>query len=340
MLTFSIVIPVYNTPVKYLEKCLNSVFTQTYSKKEIFIIDDGSTDENTLNYLKQYEPDYTVRYKLNGGQATARNMGIELAKGDYTLFLDSDDYWLSNQFLAEIAVLLQESNADMLSLSYAEFFAESEPPMFVQGTIPRERIFGQPRETALKTLLGSSRSTFSSVQHTKVMRTAFLRENNIRFLEKVNCEDAYFTANVIQKVQTIDRYDYTVYAFRRSNLDSDTAGDTRQLKIERDMITVFHTLFADKIVECELVLDFLGSPFVYWMGKAARIAATQGKGIIRDDIAKMKQYSYVMCHSSRIYIKAMGYLCKLTGIDFAIWLLRLYLRLNRKHMLSIHRKVN
>jgi hypothetical protein len=266
-------------------------------------------------------------------------MGIGIANGDYTLFLDSDDYWLSATFLVEIAAQLQESNADLLSFSYIEFFAENETPTLSQGSLPRERVFGQPRETALKALLGSSRSTFSSVLHTKVMRTKFLRENGIRSLENVSCDDTYFTAKIIQKAQIFDRYDYAIYAFRRSNLNSDTASDARQIKIERDMITVFTALFADGIDKCGAVLDFLGSPFVYWMGKAARIAATQGKDIICGDIAKMKKYGYVMCYSSRIYIKAMGWLCRLTNLDFSIWLLGLYLRLNRKHMLSIKRKV-
>lgn len=83
----SIIIPVYNCQ-DYLKRCLDSVFLQDYSNYEVICIDDGSTDDSA-----QIAKEYNVRYyyQENSGQAVARNKGIELAKGEWLCFVDSDD---------------------------------------------------------------------------------------------------------------------------------------------------------------------------------------------------------------------------------------------------------
>lgn len=83
----SIIIPVYNCQ-DYLKRCLDSVFLQDYSNYEVICIDDGSTDDSA-----QITKEYNVRYyyQENSGQAVARNKGIELAKGEWLCFVDSDD---------------------------------------------------------------------------------------------------------------------------------------------------------------------------------------------------------------------------------------------------------
>ncbi len=92
----SVVIPVYNTQ-KYLRRSMDALLSQTIDKKdlEIIAVDDGSTD-NCPEILRQYQEEYPevvkVYRKNNGGQASARNLGIQKATGDYIGFADSDDY--------------------------------------------------------------------------------------------------------------------------------------------------------------------------------------------------------------------------------------------------------
>ena len=89
----SVIIPVYNTE-KYLNKCLDSVIHQTFKNIEIICVNDGSTD-NSHSILKKYtEIDTRIRIlnKENGGLSSARNVGIENAKGRYITFVDSDDF--------------------------------------------------------------------------------------------------------------------------------------------------------------------------------------------------------------------------------------------------------
>ena len=93
----SIIVPVFNSE-KYIEKCLKSLLAQTYKDLEILVIDDGSKD-NSSDVVRQLQLD-DQRIKLicqeNQGVSSARNKGIEMSKGQYIVFVDSDDYVESN----------------------------------------------------------------------------------------------------------------------------------------------------------------------------------------------------------------------------------------------------
>jgi len=92
-LSISIIVPFYNSS-GYLDRCLKSLVTQTYSEFEIICVDDGSTD-GTLSLLKVWEKKdkrIIVRTQKNSGLSAARNLGIKLSTGDFITFVDSDDY--------------------------------------------------------------------------------------------------------------------------------------------------------------------------------------------------------------------------------------------------------
>ena len=89
----TVIIPVYNTE-KYLERCLNGIVDQTYRNLEILLIDDGSTDSSgdICRSFAEKDDRITVLKKENGGQASARNLGLDRMTGKYVAFVDSEDY--------------------------------------------------------------------------------------------------------------------------------------------------------------------------------------------------------------------------------------------------------
>ena len=93
----SIIVPVYNVE-EYLEKCLDSLINQTFKDIEIIIVNDGSPDNSEKIINKYIEKYHNIKYlkKKNGGLSSARNYGIKHAKGEYILFIDSDDYIENN----------------------------------------------------------------------------------------------------------------------------------------------------------------------------------------------------------------------------------------------------
>lgn len=115
----TIIIPVYNVQ-EYLEKCFNSLINQTYKNIEIIIIDDGSKD-NSLDICKKYEAEYNSIIKLihteNKGVSSARNLGLKQAKGNYILFLDSDDY-IENNMIEILYNNLKTYDVDISMCNY------------------------------------------------------------------------------------------------------------------------------------------------------------------------------------------------------------------------------
>lgn len=95
----SVIIPIYNTE-KYLEKCINSVISQTYENWELLLIDDGSTDNSGIvcDAFAKKDARIVVKHQENKGRSAARNKGLEIATGQYIMFVDSDD-WVDDRCL-------------------------------------------------------------------------------------------------------------------------------------------------------------------------------------------------------------------------------------------------
>lgn len=116
---FSIVIPVYNVE-KFLRECLESIATQTFSDFEVICINDGSTD-NSLTILQEYankDSRFKVISQENQGQGIARNKAIEIAQGNYLLFVDPDDFIESNT-LEIIYNKFQQTGVDIVQFDFA-----------------------------------------------------------------------------------------------------------------------------------------------------------------------------------------------------------------------------
>lgn len=114
----SIIVPTYNNE-KYIKDCLESLIKQTYYNIEIIVINDGSTD-NTYNILKQYE-EKDNRIKIinrdNSGVSRTRNIGMDIAKGQFITFVDADD-WVETNFIEELYKCAIENNSDIVRCNY------------------------------------------------------------------------------------------------------------------------------------------------------------------------------------------------------------------------------
>ena len=103
----SVIIPAYNS-ADYTVKTVESVLAQTYTDYELIVVDDGSTD-HTREVLQEYLDRIKYIYKDNGGACSARNVGIEMAEGEYVACLDCDDLWLPEKLDHSVAVLEADS---------------------------------------------------------------------------------------------------------------------------------------------------------------------------------------------------------------------------------------
>ena len=122
----SVIIPIYNVE-KYLKKSVKSVIDQTYSNLEIILVDDGSKDScyKLCEELKKEDKRIIVIHKENGGLSDARNRGIDIAKGKYLFFLDSDDY-IEKNTIKILYDTLKTDGTDMVVFDFIKIFDTGE----------------------------------------------------------------------------------------------------------------------------------------------------------------------------------------------------------------------
>lgn len=116
-----IIMPVYNTPIDDLKRCLSSIERQTFKDYKVYIIDDGSLDD-VRSFLDEYakeKDEVIVKHVVNGGVSRARNIGIDSSSAEYLTFVDSDDT-LEENFLEEAFSLIKDNDLDLVIGGYNE----------------------------------------------------------------------------------------------------------------------------------------------------------------------------------------------------------------------------
>lgn len=122
----SIIVPVYNASTT-IERCVDSILSQTIAEKEIILVNDGSKD-NSLEVIQQYADQYeniAIIDKSNGGVSSARNAGLEHATGEYIAFIDSDDYYTDENYLCNMLNCLTENKDSDLAVSGYTFIGNN-----------------------------------------------------------------------------------------------------------------------------------------------------------------------------------------------------------------------
>ncbi len=120
MVKVSLIVPVYNTG-KYLSRCVESILTQSESAIELLLIDDGSTD-NSKKIIEEYcDSDHRIRgiFKEHSGMSSSRNLGIELALGEYVIFIDSDD-WIDQNMISDMYKVAYKYDSDYVRCNYVK----------------------------------------------------------------------------------------------------------------------------------------------------------------------------------------------------------------------------
>ena len=136
----SIVLPVYKVE-KYIDRCMESVVNQTHKNLEIILVDDGSTDGSSekCDFWEQADPRVCVIHKTNGGQASARNAALDVCRGEYIGFVDSDD-WIDSEMYAELLLQAEKYGAKLAVCGRYDAFEDSDE-MHVGKCIGKNGVF-------------------------------------------------------------------------------------------------------------------------------------------------------------------------------------------------------
>lgn len=207
----SIIVPVYNGE-RYIERCLESILSQSYKEIEVIIVDDGSMDNSKKILEKFLERRVKLYTKKNEGVSKARNFGIEKATGDLILFVDIDDY-IDREMVSKLVekVGIKEKTfilCDNLEIYKSEVFKRK---LFESKEIDKEMVIRE---------IGSGKA---GLVCSKLISKKILEENKIRFNPQLKfCEDQIFFLEVAEKAEEFKYIGEELYFYDRRNEESST----------------------------------------------------------------------------------------------------------------------
>lgn len=200
----SIIVPIFNSE-KYLERCLDSLINQTFKNIEIILVNDGSTDSSREIISRYLNKDNRLKCidKKNEGQASARNLGLSIAKGEYISFIDSDD-WIEINMLEKMYDFAIINNADVCMCGINYHYEKQ-----IIAELPK--LIKNKKEAFIDPLMASPCN--------KVYKKSMLK--NIKFYEGgIKYEDLYFNMIVYMNMKKIVHLQEIYYNYDRTNIDS------------------------------------------------------------------------------------------------------------------------
>lgn len=256
----SIIVPVYNTK-KYLIRCARSLLHQTYKNIEIILVDDGSTDESPKMCDKLASQDNRVHtiHKKNGGLSDARNFGIEIANGEFLVFVDSDD-WLPLNAIETFMGAYNLTHADIISGQICRVNNINNTYLVNEDTIGKPQVY--ETEDALRKLLYCDNVTNSASG--KLYRTRLF--NDVRYPKGRLYEDLATTYKVFMNAENVAFINNTVYfyfnntqgitrkKYSKSRLDGITSAVEELYSIRKAFPTLTKAAEFRLVVEAQLIL--------------------------------------------------------------------------------------
>ena len=218
----SIIVPVYDIE-EYLVECIESILAQTWKHFEIILVDDGSTDSSGKmcdEYAEKYNCIFVI-HKKNGGLSSARNAGIDVARGNYLAFIDSDDV-VHPDYLRELVNIVEKENADLVACDFCvgtscQWGETSE----IKYDIRRD-------EDVLERM--NDNDVVVTVAWNKLYHAKFFKEYNLRYPEGKIHEDMFLTPQILHCTNKMVITNQKLYFYRqRKNSIMNSSFSIKQL---------------------------------------------------------------------------------------------------------------
>jgi len=326
-LFFSIIVPVYNVE-DYLAQCLNSLLGQSYQNFEIILIDDGSTDSSGLlcdNYEKA-NGNISVYHTANGGLSIARNTGVLYSRGDYIIFVDSDDF-VSSEMLENICYSAKINHMPdiIISNGWYTFLDNTKNISLINSMIEEALIYSGTGKEILETILDRQLSTVPL--WSKAYKKDFWMKNNYKMKEGLIGEDSELTYKIILSADTISICP-AFYFYRKGRKNSILA------KITPKRITDYLTTYGEWLNFCHNMKDKMFAEKLlsfhakcYSLDILPSIYYIRDKSVRKEVLDKAKSLCCYIEHLESFWGKLLRISVKIVGFENTCCLLNLMKRI-------------
>lgn len=315
----SFILPVYKVE-RYLDECVESIVSQTYRDIEVVLVDDGSPD-NCPSLCEQWaNKDQRVKviHKVNGGLSDARNVGLDNATGDYIIFVDSDDFWVSSSALRELMDTVKSyPECDFVGFNCSYYYNDTHT---YKPWVKYDNPLGKPidKNTAMRSLVASGTMPMSACL--KVISRKSLSDMGLRFIKGIISEDIPWFIDLLdgsKKCMFVNQY---VYAYRQNRAGSITASGCEKsfndvfsiIKMELDKMEKRTFSPAAK----EALYSFLAYEFCILLSSVSKRSKEN-----RDELLS---YKWLLKYTANPKVRKAALVNKFFGIKATEWVLRFY----------------
>ena len=237
----SVVVPVYNV-APYLERCLDSIAAQSWDNVEVWLVDDGSTDESPAlcAAMAERDPRFHLLRQENAGVSAARNLALDHARGQYLQFVDGDDFLP----LDATECLVRAASATGADLVVGRFWRAAGRRMALQGHIRRDRVL--TRQDYAEEMLKAPANFYYGVLWNKLYRRCLVEGARLRFDTGISwCEDFLFNLEYLRRARLIAATARPVYCYvkRPGSLVATQATPARTVEMKRTVFAAYKQLY-------------------------------------------------------------------------------------------------
>ena len=323
---FSVIVPVYKVE-GYLEQCVESVLQQTYTDFELILVDDGSPDRcpEMCDNFSQKDTRIKVIHKKNGGLSSARNAGLDIATGDYVVFLDSDDFWNDENALQEVYDKAK-FGTDIVIFGCTDWDIHTNKKVVSRSSYNQEIMQSNDKNMILHYLLSEKKLPGGPTVF--MTRRDLIERLKIRFKEGITAEDYDWVLTIFLNASNFAAIDDPFYTYRKRQEGSVTTSS--QLNIING---ISYTL--DKwIVESEKisssvvrrdVLNYLAHIYTTGVIMIARLSSENKKIAIE----RLKTYKNILKTSYWKKTKAVRFSLAIFGYRITAYMTNKAFRIRR-----------
>lgn len=316
---FSIIVPVYKTEV-FLPKCVDSILSQTYRHFELIIVDDGSPDNCPQICDKYARSDNRIHviHKENGGAASARNIGIHVAHGDYIIFSDSDDYWNDINALQLISEAIIEHHCDVLCTNLCKtyvgakkprnYFSPSAPLIGIESVFLYERYISSPCS--------------------KIIKSQLFANGQLDFVENVGSEDIDWSLRVALLSKRMAYMDISFYCYLQHDTSSSHSMTIKKLHdLKSNFMTCIQLLNEQNESTQRLLAPYIGYQYAILLLNVASVVDREQETIF---LSELEDKGYFLQFSNLIKVRMMNTANRFLGFKRMMNLLSAYAKITKR----------
>ncbi len=295
MKNISVIVPIYNAE-QYLEKCIDSIINQSYTNLEIILVNDGSTDNSGAicdEYAKR-DSRIIVIHKENGGLSSARNAGLDIARGEYISFVDSDD-WIEHDMLETLYNACVSNDAEVSCGGRYDVY-------------PRSTIVGLcPQKSECVSAVEMIRKLFASVEcDCSVCDKLFERSlfDKIRFpIGQIN-EDEAIIYNLLNDVKSVAMVNKPLYNYFHRSSSISTSDFTERKLIYMENAIKIKSFVIEKYPELKYDAEVFYATKIFWfltmIAESSKSARKKFKAVFEEKMAELSKIKHYLSKVNKI----------------------------------------